>query len=85
MAMLTVRNIEESIKTQLRINAAKHGCSMEEEARRILRQALLPKEQQKALGSRLHRRVMELTGGVELQLPARSAPRPTPDFSRGHE
>lgn len=81
MAMLTVRNLDETLKAQLRISAAKHGCSMEEEVRRILREVLLPQTGQKGLGSRLHKRVMDLTGGVELELPPRSAPRPVPDFS----
>lgn len=81
MAMLTVRNLDEALKARLRLSAAKHGCSMEEEVRRILREALLPETEQKGLGSRLHNRVMDLTGGVELELPPRSVPRPAPDFS----
>jgi plasmid stability protein len=48
--MLTVRNLDEALKAQLRISAAKHGCSMEEEVRRILRDALLPQVEQKGLG-----------------------------------
>lgn len=39
MASLTIRNLDESLKTDLRLRAARHGCSMEEEARQILRQA----------------------------------------------
>ncbi|MDP3877760.1 MAG: hypothetical protein Q8Q50_12335 [Methylobacter sp.] len=38
-------------------------------------------QQPKKLGSYLHQHVMELTGGVELELPERSLPRPAPDFS----
>ncbi|MGC8731582.1 MAG: FitA-like ribbon-helix-helix domain-containing protein, partial [Halothiobacillaceae bacterium] len=41
MAALTIRNVDESIKQLLRIRAAQHGVSMEEEARRILREALV--------------------------------------------
>lgn len=37
MATLTIRNLDEAIKTQLRIRAAEHGQSMEEEVRCILR------------------------------------------------
>ena len=33
MAMLTIRNIDDEVKGKLRMRAAKHGCSMEEEAR----------------------------------------------------
>ena len=40
MAQLVVRNIEETVKTQLRRRAAAHGRSMEEEAREILRNAV---------------------------------------------
>jgi plasmid stability protein len=40
MAMLTIRNLDDSLKAELRLSAARHGCSMEEEARRILRRAL---------------------------------------------
>ena len=82
MAMLTVRNLDEAIKSQLRIKAAQHDCSMEEEARRILREALLPDDHKKGLGTRLHHRILELSGGGELELPARSLPR-RPPFVEG--
>mgnify|MGYP003702675127 FL=1 len=78
MAMLTVRNLDEAIKSRLRIKAAQHDCSMEEEARRILREALQPDDHQKGLGTRLHDRILEFSGGGELALPARSLPRPPP-------
>ncbi len=78
MAMLTVRNLDDAIKSQLRIKAAQHGWSMEEEARRILREALLPDDHQKGLGTRLHHQIVEMGGGGELELPARSLPRSAP-------
>jgi plasmid stability protein len=37
---LVVRRIEEEVKTRLKRRAAIHGCSMEEEVRRILRNAV---------------------------------------------
>jgi antitoxin FitA len=40
MASITIRNLEDAVKVRLRIRAAHHGCSMEEEARQILREAL---------------------------------------------
>ena len=40
MATLTVRNIDDDLKTRLRIQAARHGRSMEAEAREILRQGV---------------------------------------------
>lgn len=39
MAQLVVRNIEESVKTKLQRRAKRHGRSMEEEVREILRDA----------------------------------------------
>ena len=80
MAMLTIRNLDDKVKGRLRKRAAMHGCSMEEEARQILRQALYGKTPEKGLASRIHQRVMDTTGGLELELPARSQPRPAPDF-----
>ena len=40
MATLTIRNLDEGLKARLRLRAAKHDRSMEEEARSILRGAL---------------------------------------------
>ena len=40
VSSITIRNLEESVKRRLRIRAARHGRSMEEEARHILRAAL---------------------------------------------
>jgi len=46
MAQLLVRNIEESVKEGLRRRAQQHGRSMEEEAREILRCAVLSEPKQ---------------------------------------
>ncbi len=40
MASITIRSLEDGLKARLRIRAAEHGHSMEEEARCILRDAL---------------------------------------------
>ena len=40
MAVPTIRNIDNAVESELRVQAARHGCSMEEEARRILTRAL---------------------------------------------
>ena len=40
MASMTIRNLDDKLKARLRIQAAKNGRSMEEEARNILRVAL---------------------------------------------
>ncbi len=40
MASLTIRNLDPAIKERLRVRAAKHGHSMEAEARHILQSTL---------------------------------------------
>lgn len=44
MASITIRNLDEDVKTKLRVQAAQNNRSMEEEARIILRQALAQAE-----------------------------------------
>lgn len=78
MATLTIRNIEDDLKSLLRMNAARHGWSMEEEVRKILRQACRAPDSP-GLGSKLAGRFAAL-GGVELPAVKRSLPRPGPDF-----
>jgi antitoxin FitA len=40
MATLTIRNLDDNVKAQLRIEAARHGRSMEEKVHVILQHAL---------------------------------------------
>ncbi len=40
MAQVVIRNLDDDVKASLKKQAAKHGWSMEEEARQILRNAL---------------------------------------------
>jgi len=40
MASIVIRNLDDSVKSRLRIRAAEHGRSMDEEARHILRAAV---------------------------------------------
>ncbi|WP_110634302.1 FitA-like ribbon-helix-helix domain-containing protein [Salinicola salarius] len=70
MASITIRNLDEQLKAQLRMQAASHGHSMEEEAR-IIRRGALSRAPQEGLGSRIRRRFGEAKG-VELELPNRS-------------
>ena len=79
MTSITVRNIEDDLKRRLRIRAAEHGHSMEEEARRILRSALgedqTPAKDavpEKDLGTAIHELFAPL-GGVDLDIPPRNA------------
>jgi plasmid stability protein len=69
MAQLVVRNLEEDVKARLRRRAARHGRSMEEEVRDILRNAVREDEagQATALGSRLAGRFAGL--GLDRDIP----------------
>ena len=42
MGVLTVRNLDESVKRSLRLRAAQHGWPMEQQARVILQAAVSP-------------------------------------------
>lgn len=71
MASITIRNLDDELKAELRLSAARHGHSMEEEVRLILRRALAPVPGQgQGLGSRIRQRFAE-EGGVELETPSR--------------
>lgn len=80
MANLTIRKIDPAVKERLRVRAAQHGRSMEEEARRILNDTCSPVEAPKSLGE-LALELFGPEGGVELDLPPRDRPREPPDFS----
>ncbi|HEJ9096480.1 TPA: plasmid stabilization protein [Serratia odorifera] len=75
MATITVRNLDDEVKELLRISAAKNGHSMEEEARMILKQALVKKPPRYGLGTWMHQQFAEF-GGVELEIPPRDAESP---------
>lgn len=83
MSTLTVRNIEPEIKDKLRLRAAAHGRSMEEEVRSILRQAMTQDARPSGLGSRIHARFAAM-GGVALPLPDRSDLPRFASFEEGH-
>ena len=80
MASITIRNLDDGLKRRLRIRAAEHGRSMEEEVREILRQSIGPAAPPRNLGQVIHDRFAAL-GGVELDLPARGPMREPPAFS----
>jgi len=79
MASLTIRNIEDALKASLRMRAAEHGRSMEEEARQILRRSLMREKAATGLGSRIAGR-FHAVGGVDLPAVPRSLPRASPGF-----
>ncbi len=71
MATITIRNIDDSIKKRLRMRAASHNLSMEEEVRRLLKAALGEDDDLKGIGTRIHNRFIE-EGGIELPEPKRN-------------
>jgi antitoxin FitA len=81
MASITIRRLDETTKKRLRIRAAERGTSMEEEARRILRDALVTEAPVAYdLATAIHRRFASL-GGLELELPPREPMRRPPHLS----
>lgn len=78
MATLTIRNIDDDLKSSLRVQAARHGQSMEEEVRSILRQALSSTPPAFGLGQRLAKRFVALA--TELPVRPRSQPRTPPNW-----
>ena len=79
MASITLRNLDDDVKRRLRVRAAEHGRSMEEEARDILRQVVGQPSAPRNLGQAIHARFAAL-GGVDLAVPVRTPMRSTPDF-----
>lgn len=80
MGTLTIRNLEDSLKSRLRLRAAARNRSMEEEARQILRAALQePVEPVEDLGTRIRARFAAL-GDVQLPIEPRELPNEPPDF-----
>ena len=86
MASITVRNLDDDLKRRLRIRAAEHGCSMEQEARDILGEALNggpqvgPEGEEKGFGTILYE-LFAPVRGIELpieprgSIPSRELPR----------
>ena len=82
MASITVRNLDESVKNSLRVRAARHGCSMEQEIRQILQQTVAPEQaEQISFAERVNQRFASLK--VEgLPIAPRQAARTPPDFGK---
>ena len=72
MANLSIRKLDDRTLEQLRIRAARHGVSMEEEVRRILGAAVATPDRLGDLAVRL----FGPTHGVDLELPVRSPHEP---------
>jgi plasmid stability protein len=79
MASITIRKLDEQLKSQLKARATRHGCSMEEEARNILRQSL-GRERPETMAD-IARELFGPKRGFKLDLPPRTPFRAPPDFT----
>jgi antitoxin FitA len=75
VASLSIRKLDDETYDRLRVRAVRHGVSMEEEVRQILKRAVSPPER---LGD-LFLQVFGPTKGVDLDLPPRE-PHEPPDL-----
>jgi plasmid stability protein len=77
VAALTIRNVDEKLKHQLRRQAAANDRSMEEEARVILRRALeSTRPVSEGIATSIRREVERLGGGIDFELPEDAPYRP---------
>jgi len=80
MASITIRQLDDNVKAKLRVQAAKHGRSMEAEAREILKIGLATQAVRETNLVEGIRRIIEPLGGVELAIPPRRIIRRRPLF-----
>jgi plasmid stability protein len=72
LSAMSIRGLDERVKERLRVRAARHGRSMEAEARAILTEAV----SEPGDGGGLAQAILDrfgAVGGVELDLPPRAA------------
>ena len=82
MASITIRRLDEAVKAKLRVRAASHGRSMEEEARELLKDGLRTSRSPRLNLAQSIRRHIDPLGGVDLELPRREAVRRPPNFAK---
>jgi len=70
MASITIRNLEDAVKQRLRVRAAEHGHSMEEEVRNILRQVMAEATPPRDLAAAIRTRVAP-SARIDLHMPFR--------------
>ena len=82
MSSITIRNLDPTIKERLRVRAARHGHSMEAEARQILQTTLKEPERPPArnLYERIRARFEPLGGADDIEPPLRLPDRDPPRF-----
>lgn len=72
MTAISVRDLDDDVAARLKVQAARHGRSMEAEVRAILTDAVTVAEDERLnLAQAIGRRFAAI-GGVELQIPLRS-------------
>ena len=81
MAALTIRNIDDEVKNRLRLQAAQHGCSMEQEVREILLRAVSQKPNKQPFAQRIQKHFASLELD-SLPIPKRQKVR-TPPVMKG--
>jgi plasmid stability protein len=79
MASITIRNLDEDVKTRLRVRAADNGRSMEEEARLILRGVVGRQPSSRNLTT-IIRSYFGPANGLDLELPRREPGGEPPSF-----
>lgn len=80
MSSITVRNLDESVKNSLRLRAARHGWSMEQEVRQILQQTVAPEQARQTSFAELVNRRFAGLEVEDLPIPARQSARTPPRF-----
>jgi plasmid stability protein len=77
VAAITVRDLDDEVAAQLKVRAARHGRSMEAEARAILTDAVTAAEDRRPNLAQAARERFAALKGVELEIPPRrDLPRP---------
>lgn len=67
MGSITIRNLDDGVKEKIRVRAARHRRSMEEEARRLLALAVeIPSDEEVGLGTTIRKR-FAAAGGFKLE------------------
>jgi plasmid stability protein len=85
MASLTIRKLDDTLKKRLRLQAARHGRSMEEEARRILQAGVRSGKPSVDNVADAIRRIVDPIGGIELEPLPRDTLRDIPRFDDENE
>ncbi len=82
MSSITIRNLDDDLKARLRLRAARHGLSMEQEVRDILQQTLAAEPAATNgldFAMRINQRFKGL-GAEAIALPSRLPAKPVPHF-----